>query len=67
MAELNLKERVELLKERFKDVKLSVYRLALIYKMSGIKMKLNQVKKGNSEKYPEEEVQELSMKAFDKV
>ena len=67
MAELNLKERVCFLERRFKDVKVSLSVLSRIYKAYGIKKKLTLVRKGNSKKYPPEEVDKLSLRTHERV
>jgi hypothetical protein len=67
MAELNLKERVCFLERRFKDVKVSLSVLSRIYKAFGIKKKLTLVRKGNSKKYPPEEVDKLSLRTHERV
>ena len=67
MAELNLEERVEFINRRFEAVITSLSKLKRIYRLYGIKKKLTLVRKGNSKKYPPEEVVKLTSKTYQEV
>ena len=67
MAELNLKERAEFINKRFDADITSVAKLKRIYRIYGIKKKLTLVRKGNSRKYPPEEIDRLTAKTCKEV